>query len=194
MARNATPVTQTLSALSAYRKGTSNPPSMNNTNKTAHCLDCKKKIQQFKQRANGSFNSKPYLRCIECFRANKRRPEEPPSAVGALSSDDTGTILQISALESVDPSSIMTKNDYKKRHKNGHPRIQIDIGMEHGAKQGSVMAVADSGAMSNLWGLESFLNCGFDISDINSVKIDIHAANKTQLNILGFINTKISGI
>ena len=193
MARNATPVTQTLSALSAYRKGTSNPPSMNNTNKTAHCLDCKEKIQQFKQRANGSFNSKPYLRCIECFRANKRRPEEPPSAVGALSSDDTGTILQISALESVDPSSIMTKNDYKKRHKNGHPRIQINIGMEHGAKQGSVMAVADSGAMSNLWGLESFLNCGFDISDINSVKIDIHAANKTQLNILGFINTKISG-
>ena len=80
MARNATPITQSLSAISAYKKGTSNPPSPvpNNANKTANCVDCRKKIHQFKQRANGSYNAKPYLRCIDCFRANKRRAEEPP--------------------------------------------------------------------------------------------------------------------
>ena len=192
MARNATPTTHSLSALSAYKRGTSNPPSPapNNANKTTNCLDCKKKIQCFKQRANGSYNSKPYLRCIECFRASKRRTE-PPAAVGALSSDDAVIISQISALESVDPSSIMLKSDYKKRHRNEHPRVKLNIGMDKCAKQGSVMAVADSGAMSNLWGLDSFVKSGFEPSIINSVKIDIHAANRTQLNILEFINASI---
>ena len=55
------------------------------------------------------------------------------------------------------------------------------------------MAVADSGAMSNLWSLKGFLDSGFQRKDLKQVAIDIRAANKNPLNILGYFDCKISG-
>ena len=65
--------------------------------------------------------------------------------------------------------------------------------MVNSGKCGTVMAVADSGAMSNLWGLKEFLDHGFSTDDLIPVTIDIKAANKINLNILGYVNANISG-
>ena len=191
MARNATPC-NSLSALSSYRKASAAPASPSVT-QLVPCIKCKKKFPPFKQRVNGSFNPKPFTKCIDCYRADravKRKTEEPSAAVGALSTD-TDFVQQISALESVDPNRILSKSDLKKKISSNHPRVAINI--EDGTRQGSVMAVADSGAMSNLWSLKGFLDSGFQRKDLKQVSIDIRAANKNPLNILGYFDCKISG-
>ena len=191
MARNATPTSHSLSALSSYRKSSSASTPPTNTNKTAICPDCKKKFQQYKQRPNGSLNSKPFTKCLDCWRAGRRKPEDSTESVGALST--AAVVHQISALESIDPNKIISKSDLKRKINRDHPRVRINIGLPGNNKQGMVMAVADSGAMSNLWGLKEFLDSGFNKSDLIPIAIDIKAANKSPLNILGYLNAKIHG-
>ena len=57
----------------------------------------------------------------------------------------------------------------------------------------TVMGIADSGAMSNLWGLKNFLAAGFCENELSSVSMDIRAANKNPLNIIGAFKAIIEG-
>lgn len=205
MARNATP-SHSLSALSSYKtekKGTSAavlPANASNvTNKTVPCPDCGKRFPQFKQRQSGSWNPKPFTKCLECWRSSRQK-QQASKSVSALSTDNSdnvisadGVVKQISALQSIDPSIIISKCELKKSKKNDHPRVKINIATRDNRKCGTVMAVADSGAMSNLWGLREFLASGFTKDDLIPVKIDIKAANKINLNVLGYINANITG-
>ena len=195
MARNATPVSTSLSALSSYKKGVPTAaPSARVTNKTASCPDCKKQFHQFRQRVNGSWNSKPFTKCYDCWRAARRKPDDSSKSVGAFST--VAAVKQISALESVDPNKVISKSDLKRtirRQSNDHPRVRVNIAMANSGKCGTVMAVADSGAMSNLWGLKEFLDSGFSTDDLTPVTIDIKAANKINLNIIGYLNANIFG-
>ena len=134
MARNATPTAQSLSALSSYRKGASLPQPAPTTasvqKKTASCPDCKKTFNIFKQRQNGSFNTKPYTKCLDCWRLSKRKSESPSAGVGvgALSTEELSSdhaVLQVSALESVDPNKVITKSDLKRKVSREHPRVQM---------------------------------------------------------------------
>ena len=202
MARNATPSAHSLSALSSYRKGSASPhqgpstahQSTTAVHKTSTCPDCKKKFQVFKQRPNGSFNSKPFTKCLDCWRACRRKPDEPPSTIQAISTEPVSVVQQLSALESVDPNKIISKSDLKRKYSQEHPRVQVCVGKPGSAKQSTVMAVADSGAMSNLWSLKEFLDSGFKRSDLTPVTIDIRAANKMTLEIVGYFVAKIDGI
>ena len=128
MARNATPVTNSLSALSSYRKGVPQAQhAAGISNKTAPCPDCKKQFHKYKQRANGSWNTKPFSKCLDCWRAGRRKPEDPPQANCALS---TGSVVQqVSALETIDPTKIISKCDLRtiRRKPNEHPRVQVKI-------------------------------------------------------------------
>ena len=112
--------------------------------------DCKKTYYQFKQHQNGSWNTKPFDKCIDCWRLT--RQHQPAKSVGALSTDDNVThdcaVQQISAFESVDPSKTMSKSELTKTCKTGHPRVKMNIAL--GCKIISLMAVAGSGAEPNL--------------------------------------------
>ena len=200
MARNAMPL-QSLSALSSYKSvkiKTAPPPKPPNmANKKVVCPDCKKTFYQFKQRQNGSWNTKPFDKCLDCWRSTRKH--NPANSVGALSTDDYAIstdditidrpVQQISGLEYVDPSKIMSKSELKRSGKASHPRVKINIAL--GSRISSVMAVADSGAMSNVWGMRAFLASGFSKDDLKPVVVDIKAANRVKLNILGHIDAQV---
>ena len=194
MARNATP--STLSALSSFKKRTKNPKE---TSHTATCPDCKKQFQAFKQRPNGSWNVKPFTKCLSCWRAGRHKPsEESPKSLSASAlSSDPDVVHQISALESIRPDSLISKNDFKRTiRRSDHPRVKLGITMKNSNKTkrcAQVLAVADSGAMSNLWSLDGFLASGNTVKDLTRVSTDIRAANKLSLNIIGYFDAVIEG-
>ena len=200
MARNATP-SVSLSALSSYKSdkkmSDKNIPSPGNqsvkpSDRTIPCPSCRKPFNQFKQRKNGSWNTKPFAMCIDCWR--RQRPSS--KAIGALLTDDHDSppdcvVQQVSALESIDPSKIMSKSELKRSNRSCHPRVRINVATSDKKIISPVMAVADSGAMSNLWGLREFLASGFSSDDLTPVTIDIKAANRVNLNVLGYLNAHI---
>ena len=55
------------------------------------------------------------------------------------------------------------------------------------------MAVADSGAMSNLWSLKQYLACGFKREVLKTASLKITAANKNRLNIIGEFEATVQG-
>ena len=55
------------------------------------------------------------------------------------------------------------------------------------------MTIADSGAMSNLWSLEQYLGCGFKKEDLKPASLDITAANRNRMNIIGVFEAIIQG-
>ena len=57
----------------------------------------------------------------------------------------------------------------------------------------TIKAVADSGAMSNLWSFHQYLKCGLKKSDLQRVNMEIRAANKNKINILGAFEAVITG-
>ena len=93
---------------------------------------------------------------------------------------------------------ILSKRDLKKARGPGHPRAEFSISLAT-PRRGSVQpeavvrGVVDSGAMSNLWSLQEFLNCGFTKSDLVQVKTDIRAANKNPINIIGAMYVTLKG-
>ena len=49
----------------------------------------------------------------------------------------------------------------------------------------NVMAVADSGAQSDVWSLSEFLKHGFSREDLHPVSLNLCAANKSKITIVG---------
>ncbi len=54
--------------------------------------------------------------------------------------------------------------------------------------------VTDTGAQSNLWGLDGFYASGFQDSDLRPVRRSIHAANKEEIEIVGAVFLRLTGI
>ena len=81
--------------------------------------------------------------------------------------------------------------------KKDHPRVQIivenKLAKHNLGRKSKLLAVADSGAMSNIWGYNEFIGAGFDKSELLPVSIDIKAANHINLKIMGYFNAKITG-
>ena len=121
----------------------------------------------------------------------KRKKDSGSSSVGAFTTTDT--ISQVSTLETIQPQKIISKNELKRSTRSDHPRVHIKIAKPNNTRHADIMAVADSGAMSNLWGLKEFLDAGFTRDDIVPVTIDIRAANKVNLNVVGYFRASICG-
>lgn len=209
MARNATP-TCSMSALSSFKKRQSpeidaakkipQPPPQ--STKSVACPDCNRKFQPFKQRANGTWNSKPHTKCLSCWRAGRRKPDEDHASLGSLSTAPSEPLVsQVSALDSVClKSEIISKSELKRARRSVHPRVQISVAMTKKVNSWNktkpavtIMGIADSGAMSNLWGLKNFLAAGFNENELSSVSMDIRAANKNPLNIVGAFKAIVEG-
>ena len=93
---------------------------------------------------------------------------------------------------------ILSKGKLRKSKGSGHPRAEFRITLAKPRRGGVqpdavVRGVVDSGAMSNLWSLKDFIECGFTRDDLVSVKMDMRAANKNPINILGALNARLVG-
>ena len=162
MARNATPCS--MSALSTFKRKQTPPATKNahpenankahpEANKTAPCLECGVTFSVYKQRANGTWNSKPHKKCINCWRAERRKSQ------GVSANLVEPIVTQIGAINSVPcPTSIISKNSLNRHRGSNHPRVELKISQRTKAQPEAVIrAVADSGAMANLWGIQQYL-------------------------------------
>ena len=201
MARNATPVSNTLSALSTFKRKQTldvNPKkSSSDSNKTLPCPDCGKKFSTFKQNVNGQWNTIPHKKCLNCWRSNRPKSSQnfQNNAISAEDSDLAPAVQQVGVIESVlMTKEIISKSDLKRQKHSDHPRVSFDIckNTSKNNVHATVSGIVDSGAMSNLWGLKDFLKCGFSMSDLIKVNMDIRAANKNPINIVGALKATIT--
>ena len=196
MARNATP-TSSMAAMSSYRQAQHpkapaptkpksstpyHPTPSPSPQPAVPCPECKKPFLRFRERPGGGTNRTPYKTCLECWRANKRqrsREAETPDLANAALSDEAA-VIQLAALGG---------------HDNRHPRVDIQMEVE-GARRPPVpvLAVADTGAMTNVWGLREFEAAGLPKHLIRPTRTNIKAANGQPIDIVGVINCKIRGV
>ena len=178
MARNATPFqASSVSAMSSYKQGKQPRPPLT-AQKTVPCPECRKPFLRFRERPDGSLNKNAYKVCIDCWRSSKKRLKETEN-LHAIELEETDQIFQISALGS--------------NHR--HPRINISVGFadKDNHPVASVEAIADTGAMSNVWGLRDFEKAGFTTRDLQPSAVVIRAANGHILDICGQFNAIIKG-
>ena len=171
MARNATPVPSSVAALSNYKRNKlKDPPT------PVPCPDCGKLYLRHRERPGGGTNKEPYRQCRECWRANKSRAPRPQQAGHDLKAieahpDSDLHISQVSALSS--------HADHPKAH------FFLSLADQDQAHHVPVEAIADTGAQSNVWGLEDFQQAGFTLKDLQPTSMKIRAANANPMVVEG---------
>ena len=184
MARNATP-SASMSAVSSFRKKQSAPVrkgSFQPESKTDPCPSC----------------GKPYT-----AHTNKGPTGHgTPKPIQNTSNVDTRVTVQTTnkrlqhqiGVINAAPRQILSKAELKKHRQFGHPRVDLYITRRYkNSPQAAIKGVADSGAMSNLWGLHQYLASGFSKADLKSVSMDVRAANRNSINIVGAFEAVIQG-
>ena len=75
-----------------------------------------------------------------------------------------------------------------------HPEVKLKL---HSASQKSksidITGVADTGAQSDLWSLEQFLNAGFTKEDLSPVSLSLFAANRSPIKMSGAFRANLEG-
>ena len=66
-----------------------------------------------------------------------------------------------------------------------HPKVEIHVSAAGSGDPVPVMAVADTGAMANVWGLGDFVKSGLCKQDLQPTCVKIKAANGQYLDIHG---------
>ena len=212
IARNANP-TSSLSALSSHRRYNhdrinhtypsnirSKSPNTSDRAKTSSCPDCGDSFNLFTKKARG-WNQNPHTRCKDCW-MKKRFPNRPGAATNAISIEQADSIGQISIINKVARSShvqqkslrhhIFNKSEWRRRKITDHPRVPLEILFKgHPAVQ--VTAIADTGAQSDLWSLDGFLQAGFTMGDLSPVSLSLNAANKSPIRIDGAFVVGLKG-
>jgi hypothetical protein len=210
MARNATPTS--LSAMSTYKRGRAPPPKLQaptaaDRPKRVPCPDCGKPYLPIRERPSGGVNIIPYKQCIDCWRATakRRRPPPPanktPSSECAALSTPPDEVSQISALETATTDRIVLqrkifdKGSWRRARASEHPRatFNISIAGREQSRPVTVEGIADTGAQSNLWGLQDFQEAGFSAGDLRPVTLNIRAANKNPINVVGAFQGQFEG-
>ena len=208
MARNATPAPTSIAAVqrkpqnqgSHWSKSPSRPSSIDKSN-TVPCPSCGKAFHPFKERSPGTWNIKPHKLCLECWRSSRRRRPNGHSKDNSNASDrDVGAvesshIQQISAIEL--DHQILNKRDIQ-RPVNGHPTVAFSLSaLIPGGKYSSTVdvmnGIADTGAQSNLWGLDDFKQSGLPMNILRNVKTNIRGVDRNPLKITGAFHAKCSG-
>ena len=185
MARNAAAPSATVSAVRAPVKVATQVRS-----KPAPCNKCGKTFQPA--------NEKHKL-CLECWRASRRRRSAaapPPSndKHQDIASVESAFVSQISAVE-LDHSIISNKN--LKKGFSAHPRVGFWLSamQADGSQSDSVHVdgVADTGAQSNVWGLEEFKKSGLPPDILKEVSMNFRGVNKSKLEIVGAFEARCFG-
>ena len=203
-ARNANPLSSTLSALSTYRKSNNGraqqkqpssdrgpSPTVTDRLKTAKCPDCGEAYRLFTKKTRG-WNRRPHKHCENCWWKN--RPARPTAEASIISTSDdpVGQISSIKGATTPLKHHIFNKGEWRRARVAEHPTVQLHLSAD-GRTPVHVAAVADSGAQSDLWSLHEFLQAGFTKDDLSPVSLSLHAANKSPIKVSGALFATISG-
>lgn len=215
MARNATPISS-LASVSTFKrtKVSQGKPQVATPDrtKTAACPDCGKTYHLYRERPSG-WNAKPFTKCIDCWRANMKRRRQPPLSdkspsppngeCAVLDAAPVDNISQISALGTSDKvilqHQIFDKGTWRRARFTDHPRARFELSRadldqsSHVEQPVIVDGIADTGAQSNLWGLRNFLEAGYSLDDLRPVSLNIRAANKNPINVVGAFRGRFKG-
>ena len=92
---------------------------------------------------------------------------------------------------------IFSKGEWRRANLRDHPRVSITISVDKPAEsrasitnhesnnEAKILAIADTGAQSDLWSLEEFLACGFSSDVLHPVYLSLSAANRSPIAIEG---------
>jgi len=193
IARNANSHSPSLSALSSYRRsncqssGRSQSPSRADHSKPAKCPDCGNTLDVYTKKSRG-WNRNPHKKCESCWKKSRTSDHAETSAIAS----DSDPVGQISLVRSIPLGHhIFNKGEWRRSDIKEHPRIQLELSSKNVST--SVTAVADSGAQSNLWSLNQFLDAGFTKADLSPVSLSLSAANKSPIKIEGAFFAKLTG-
>ena len=111
MAIAATPADNSLSAVSSFKKVRKDEnPAKTLTNRPENrsiqlmtCPTCNKKFPPFKQRRNGTWNTKPFKSCVDCWRAERQKTALSSLGVGALMDEPISQVSAISMRREIKP-------------------------------------------------------------------------------------------
>ena len=202
MARNALP-SPNLSAVTSFalqkkfnQSLATDAPLMDRNNKI-NCLDCKKPFNVFTEGPKG-WNSKPHQYCINCFRTRRRIRRQQATSIPEIYSVKSDNISQIATLATVD-HHVFTEGEWKIARLRSHPRILMAISMASSHRSefscpvmlAYTVAIADTGAQSDLWALSDFLANGFSTEILSPVRLDLTSPNSTGISIEGAFFAKI---
>lgn len=188
-------------------------PSEADKTKTANCTDCHKVFNVFKKKSRG-WNRKPHTRCESCWKKNRDNQQRQTSEHSAISNDTLDPFGQVGAITSDVPPpplpriastvhpkpsqpiehQIFTKGEWRRARVTSHPTVNLRISLDkQKSKPVDVVAVADTGAQSDIWSLEHFLKAGFKMSDLSPATLSLNAANKSPIKIDGVFHARLTG-
>ena len=183
MARNAAPISD-VSAVSAFKRQKTAPVAHDGSEKSP-CPVCKQLFSLYSKGPRG-WNSTPHTLCIDCFRSRRRKKHHNQASPTSAAIQNERSHLPInndSHLGAILPTNSSTEsNDAEDNHHalvndqwvkanmREHPTISVNISMDQAwcrskhppriAK--NVVAIADTGAQTNVWSLREFLAAGFE--------------------------------
>ena len=217
IARNAVPALD-VSTMSAYKRyqrqaqpklpNTTMPVSPQPTTPSSLCPHCGRKFFAYRQSRRG-WNKKPFSMCLPCHRA--RRPLEQrndPQPSHHKSQTDPQPHLS-TMLPVVKTTLENTCNSMHYSYSNGkwsrgsihpHPTVIVSISTDclpdHLSSSqyttNNVVALADSGAQTNVWSLQDFLRSGFQ-RDCLVPALNLMAANHSPISVVGAFFAIIAG-
>ena len=212
-ARNANPATS-ISTLSSYCRNRANPtrnrpssPSEADKSSTAECPDCGKTFHLFSKESRG-WNRKPHTHCETCWKKNRdSQQSKKQGEASSLSAAPLDSFHQVSSINhhssqnipksgTVMPVNhqIFSKGEWRWARMREHPTVALKLSFERQpSKIVKVKGITDSGAQSDLWSLDHYLQSGFKMSDLYPAKMSLNAANKSPIRIDGVFFAQIAG-
>ena len=93
---------------------------------------------------------------------------------------------------------IFSKGAWRRAKFADHPRVNIRISLDCQRRSpflaAPIKAVTDSGAQSDIWSLQHFLDAGFSQKDLIQVRSNLNAANKTGIKVVGAFFATLEGL
>ena len=96
---------------------------------------------------------------------------------------------------------VFTAGEWRQARLREHPKVAVTISVDHSHRnkttpcptgRAEVIAIADTGAMSDLWSLSDFLSCGLTRDLLHPVRLGFSAANRSPISIEGAFFAEIT--
>ena len=194
MPRNAA-AEHSVSALSSFKRSKAvhrkaTPPPVDHQRSVRPCPVCNNPYQIYRKGKRGGWNKTPFQKCYDCYR-NGQTSQQCASLESALITSKNS--YQSRKVGSFVLSHVIFKNEcWRKARVSSHLTHLRIHHLENGVSA-NVTAIADTGAQSNLWGYNEFIDKGFSRNDLQPVTLRISAANNQSLNIVGAFCAKLEG-
>ena len=163
-------------------------------NSARTCPSCNNLFKPYKKGRNG-WNRKPFQQCFDCWRKSGAATQNcilnmnaPVSATNAKTANQPSKVSKLSLSR-----AIFEHRCWRNANINTHPMVELQISHLRNGKTVPIVAIADTGAQSNLWGFNDFKSKGFSKNDLQPVNLRISAANNHSLNIIGGFNARFTG-